>query len=107
MKNAATIEPRAAESRSDASTRRRVASSLLEHGPSTAAQLAERLHLTAAAVRRHLDVLLESGAVGRVTPDGTITEFPLLAPNAGAAGITAGADRRSAHHADGRHGANP
>jgi predicted ArsR family transcriptional regulator len=38
-----------------------VAQSILEHGPSTAAALAERLGLTAAAVRRHLDVLLERG----------------------------------------------
>lgn len=45
----------------DATTRQRVAQSILEHGPSTAAQLAERLGLTAAAVRRHLDVLLERG----------------------------------------------
>ena len=36
-------------------------SSILEHGPSTAAELAERLGLTAAAIRRHLDVLLERG----------------------------------------------
>ncbi len=46
---------------SDASTRQRVASSILEHGPSTAAELAERLGLTAAGIRRHLDVLLEQG----------------------------------------------
>lgn len=45
----------------DASTRQRVGSSILEHGPSTAAELAERLGLTAAAVRRHLDLLLEGG----------------------------------------------
>ncbi len=45
----------------DASTRQRVARSILEHGPSTASELAERLGLTAAAVRRHLDVLLERG----------------------------------------------
>lgn len=45
----------------DASTRQRVAQSVLEHGPSTAAALAERLGLTAAAIRRHLDVLLERG----------------------------------------------
>ena len=47
----------------DASTRRRVASSILEHGPSTAAELAERLGLTPAAIRRHLDVLLAAGQV--------------------------------------------
>ncbi len=47
----------------DAPTRERVASSILEHGPSTAAALAERLDLTAAAVRRHLDHLVTEGAV--------------------------------------------
>jgi predicted ArsR family transcriptional regulator len=40
-----------------------VANSILEHGPSTAAELAERLGLTPAAIRRHLDVLLASGHV--------------------------------------------
>ena len=47
----------------DAPTRERVASSILEHGPSTAAVLAERLGLTAAAVRRHLDLLVADGVV--------------------------------------------
>lgn len=47
----------------DASTRGRVARSILENGPSTAAELAERLHLTPAAVRRHLDHLLAEGVV--------------------------------------------
>jgi predicted ArsR family transcriptional regulator len=47
----------------DAPTRERVARSILENGPSTAAALAERLHLTPAAVRRHLDHLMEEGAV--------------------------------------------
>jgi predicted ArsR family transcriptional regulator len=45
----------------DATTRQRVSQSILEHGPLTAAALAERLGLTSAAVRRHLDVLLERG----------------------------------------------
>jgi predicted ArsR family transcriptional regulator len=53
--------PQSAET--DASTRHRVASSMLEHGPSTAAELAERLGLTPAAIRRHLDVLLAAGQV--------------------------------------------
>jgi predicted ArsR family transcriptional regulator len=47
----------------DHPTRQRVARSILEHGPSTAATLGERLDLTPAAVRRHLDQLLEEGAV--------------------------------------------
>lgn len=45
----------------DAGTRRRVARSILQHGPSTAAALAERLSLTPAAVRRHLGVLMDAG----------------------------------------------
>jgi predicted ArsR family transcriptional regulator len=44
-----------------APTRQRVARSVLEHGPSTAAELASRLGLTAAGVRRHLDGLAEQG----------------------------------------------
>lgn len=47
----------------DPPTRERVAASILENGPSTAAALAERLELTPAAVRRHLDHLVEEGAV--------------------------------------------
>lgn len=39
------------------STRNRVARSILDHGPSTVAELAGRLGLTQAAVRRHLDAL--------------------------------------------------
>jgi predicted ArsR family transcriptional regulator len=46
----------------DAPTRQRVARSILENGPSTAAALGERLSLTPAAVRRHLDHLVEEGA---------------------------------------------
>ena len=48
---------------SDQPTRQRVARSILVNGPSTAAALAERLDLTPAAVRRHLDHLVEEGAV--------------------------------------------
>ncbi|MGZ4449895.1 MAG: helix-turn-helix transcriptional regulator [Nocardioides sp.] len=47
----------------DAPTRERVARTILELGPSTAAVLAERLDLTPAAVRRHLDHLVADGAV--------------------------------------------
>lgn len=47
----------------DASTRERVVRSVLANGPSTARQLAERLELTPAAIRRHLAVLLEDGAL--------------------------------------------
>jgi predicted ArsR family transcriptional regulator len=44
-------------------TRERVARSILENGPSSAAALAERLGLTPAGVRRHLDHLLAEGAL--------------------------------------------
>lgn len=49
--------------RDDLSTRQRVARSILVNGPSTAAALADQLDLTPAAVRRHLDHLVEDGAV--------------------------------------------
>ncbi len=45
------------------STRNRVARSILDHGPSTVADLAERLGLTQAAVRRHLDALVAEKVV--------------------------------------------
>jgi predicted ArsR family transcriptional regulator len=49
--------------RSDRSTRNRVARSILDHGPSTVAELAGRLGLTQAAVRRHLDALVADDVV--------------------------------------------
>ncbi|MET9257076.1 helix-turn-helix domain-containing protein [Streptomyces sp. NPDC003717] len=45
------------------STRNRVARSILDHGPSTVAELAQRLGLTQAAVRRHLDALVADDVV--------------------------------------------
>lgn len=45
------------------STRNRVARSVLDHGPSTVADLATRLGLTQAAVRRHLDSLVSDKVV--------------------------------------------
>ncbi|MFJ9860766.1 helix-turn-helix transcriptional regulator [Streptomyces albogriseolus] len=45
------------------STRNRVARSILDHGPSTVAELAGRLKLTQAAVRRHLDALAAGNVV--------------------------------------------
>ena len=47
----------------DRPTRERVARSILDNGPSTAAVLAQRLGLTPAAVRRHLDLLIEEGTL--------------------------------------------
>jgi predicted ArsR family transcriptional regulator len=49
-------------------TRDRVARSILENGPSTAAALGERLELTSAAVRRHLEALIAEGAIVPTTP---------------------------------------
>lgn len=47
----------------ESSTRARVARLILEHGPITAAALGERLGLTPAAVRRHLDALFGDGMI--------------------------------------------
>ncbi|MFD7963234.1 helix-turn-helix transcriptional regulator [Streptomyces zaomyceticus] len=62
MKNvgAAPVEELATRERS---TRNRVARSILDHGPSTVADLAGRLRLTQAAVRRHLDSLVAENVV--------------------------------------------
>ncbi|MGW4002403.1 helix-turn-helix transcriptional regulator [Streptomyces nigra] len=49
--------------RSSSATRNRVARSILDHGPSTVAELAGRLGLTQAAVRRHLDALVADDVV--------------------------------------------
>ncbi|MGH3321705.1 MAG: helix-turn-helix transcriptional regulator [Streptosporangiaceae bacterium] len=48
---------------SDHGTRAQVARLILENGPSTATALSERMGLTPAAVRRHLDALLDEGMV--------------------------------------------
>lgn len=55
---AAAIDPG-----SMAHTRDRVARAILEHGPITAADIACRLGVTAAAVRRHLDALTDDDMV--------------------------------------------
>jgi predicted ArsR family transcriptional regulator len=47
----------------DRGTRDRVVRSLLEHGPSTVAELGERLGLTTAGIRRHLDAALADGII--------------------------------------------
>jgi predicted ArsR family transcriptional regulator len=59
----ATAQSSDATPHDDAPTRERVATSILENGPSTAAALAARLSLTPAAVRRHLDHLVAEGAL--------------------------------------------
>ena len=48
----------ALKSSDDPRTRDAVARSILENGPSTAAALSERLGLTSAGIRRHLDILV-------------------------------------------------
>ena len=53
----------AAPTLADRRTRERVAQLLLELGPSTASALGERLGLTPAAVRRHLDSMLAAGTI--------------------------------------------
>ncbi|MFE3069530.1 helix-turn-helix transcriptional regulator [Streptomyces sp. NPDC059247] len=62
MKNvgAAPVEELATRERS---TRNRVVRSILDHGPSTVADLAGRVGLTQAAVRRHLDSLVGENVV--------------------------------------------
>jgi predicted ArsR family transcriptional regulator len=47
----------------DGRTRDRVSALLLQHGPQTAAELAEKLRISPAAVRRHLDGLAAAGRV--------------------------------------------
>ena len=55
----------------DQPTRERVVRSVLVNGPSTAVALAERLELTPAAVRRHLDQLIEEGTLEAREPRAT------------------------------------
>ena len=64
MKSTSTVARAPSAAEADAGTRERVAASMLEHGPSTAAALAGRLGLTPAAIRRHLDVLVDGGHAG-------------------------------------------
>ncbi|MFC6083337.1 helix-turn-helix transcriptional regulator [Sphaerisporangium aureirubrum] len=52
-----------ADAGAERGTRARVARLILEHGPINAAALGERLGLTPAAVRRHLDNLLAEGMI--------------------------------------------
>jgi predicted ArsR family transcriptional regulator len=55
--------PGASSSVDDGRTRDRVSALLLQHGPQTAAELAARLEISPAAVRRHLDALAVAGRV--------------------------------------------
>jgi predicted ArsR family transcriptional regulator len=55
--------PRASATADDGRTRDRVSALLLEHGPQTATELAARLGISPAAVRRHLDSLVAAGRI--------------------------------------------
>ena len=57
----------------DERTRESVARSILENGPSTAADLSERLGITPAGIRRHLDALLEEGTLDAREPHAALT----------------------------------
>jgi predicted ArsR family transcriptional regulator len=60
---AARVAGPAVGERGENGTRATVARLILENGPVTAAALSDRLGLTAAAVRRHLDALLADGMI--------------------------------------------
>ena len=57
----------------DERTREGVARSILENGPSTAADLSERLGITPAGIRRHLDALLEDGTLEAREPHAALS----------------------------------
>ena len=57
----------------DERTREAVARSILENGPSTAADLAERLGITPAGIRRHLDLLLDEGTLEAREPHAALS----------------------------------
>ena len=62
--------PRSSAPADDGRTRDRVSALLLEHGPQTATELAARLGISPAAVRRHLDSLVAAGRLEeRLTRD--------------------------------------
>jgi predicted ArsR family transcriptional regulator len=60
---ARAVPPAAGVPAEDGRTRDRVGALLLEHGPQSAAELAARLGISPAAVRRHLDGLVAAGRV--------------------------------------------
>jgi predicted ArsR family transcriptional regulator len=57
----------------DERTRESVARSILENGPSTAAELSERLGITPAGIRRHLDALIEEGTLEAREPHAALS----------------------------------
>jgi len=63
LRDNVVVKTTAAPTLADRRTRERVAQLILELGPSTASALGERLGLTPAAVRRHLDGMLAAGTI--------------------------------------------
>ncbi|WP_448850792.1 helix-turn-helix transcriptional regulator [Corynebacterium sp. 335C] len=57
----------------DGDTRRRILLALLERNPASASEVASDLGLSSAAVRRHLDILLEEGLAEEAPPHGRRT----------------------------------
>lgn len=51
----------------DGDTRREIMLTLLKHGPVTASKIGDHLGISAAGVRRHLDILVEDGLAESVT----------------------------------------
>jgi predicted ArsR family transcriptional regulator len=62
------------ESAPDQKTREAVARSILENGPSTAAELSKRLGITPAGIRRHLDTLVDEGTLDARDPHAALTK---------------------------------
>lgn len=62
-----SVPPDAAHGGGDGRTRDRVVRILLESGPATAAELARRLDLSSAAIRRHLDAMVSDGIITPTT----------------------------------------
>lgn len=63
LRHTSVVKIAASHSGDDSRTRDQVARSILENGPSTAAVLGERLGLTPAGIRRHLDLLVADGVL--------------------------------------------
>ncbi|MCK0093171.1 winged helix-turn-helix transcriptional regulator [Rhodococcus sp. F64268] len=65
---AGSVRPSAGREHHEGQTRAAVVKLLVENGPVTATDIGERLGLSAAGVRRHLDALIESGEAQSVVP---------------------------------------
>ncbi|MCK0440609.1 transcriptional regulator [Gordonia alkaliphila] len=66
--NSLLIEQFADGPGADGQTRAAVVSLLIDEGPLTASDIADRLGISAAGVRRHLDILLDAGDVQTAAP---------------------------------------